>query len=337
MMFQLSGMKSKIWCDRERYKAIQDSMPPRGRSELRSFLGMVDRLFRFAPDVVLMTGSRNGLLGKRVAFVWLMIMLMIHQERFERGRWLLTDLSNKMMSFYDKSKILRVFTNTSLAGVWWCAVQRKLVESEKSRLEMITCGSRKGWPWPVLYLEILAIVTSLNKTQLYILFDPNVRIHTDHQPLESLLSGASLEAESSQRVLFFRDQWSKFTFRIEFIKGKVNVKVDVLSTCNWQKENKDELKDGVLKEVSDSFMYQEMFGVAWECSDMLRRSIQLWCDFKSLSGRVQEKLAPFKKFWHLLTIDSDNVRITLQTIRRIFYWPDVRDMVLICKESFDLC
>ena len=381
---QLSEKESKIQCgkkvlwaglvisengfsiDPRRYKAIEDSTPPRDKTELRSFLGTVNQLSQFAPDVALMTINVSELLGKRVAFNW----LKMHQDEFVKCKKLLTGPGNKTMAFYDMSKMLRVFTDASCSGIGWCALQRKVESEEKSPLQMITCGSRKLRPneqgWPILHLELLAVVTALKKMSLYTLFNPKVKIYTDHRPLESMLGDKGLEKESSRRVLFLKEQLSDYTFKIEFIKGKNNVIADMLSRrCEWQDEDEDELEGEVVNEISDSFMYQEMIKAARECSeyDMLRRSVQLRCDFGNLSRNVQEKLAPYKKFWNLLTMDSgivlmnsrivlpkslripiikrmhcshNGVRRTIQTVRRIYYWPfyqsDVRNVILGCEE-----
>ena len=71
--------------DPDKLAAVRNFPAPKNVSELRSFLGLVNQLGAFVPDLAHMTVKIRTLLKKRNAFVW----LDQHNQEFEAAKALL--------------------------------------------------------------------------------------------------------------------------------------------------------------------------------------------------------------------------------------------------------
>ena len=384
---QISKAPAKIQCGREviwaglkvkeggfemdpkRYEAIKNFQPPIDKSELRSFLGTVNQFSQFVPDIAFMYPKMSQLLKKNVTYNF----LPEHEAEFKLCKKAILS-GNKCMAYYDINKDLLVYTDASLAGLGWCALQRSDESNMNSPKKLITCGSRRLRPnecqWPILHLELLAIATALRKMRLYTLFNSKLKVFTDHLPLKTMCSDTGLESEASKRVLFLKEQLSEFTFTIDHIKGKDNPISDLLSRrCLWGSNDDTEKYDEVL-EISDIAMFEDIFKEANSCHEyqILKKHVQSKKHFKDLILSEQERaiLSPFKRLWgHLsvnfnivfmkkrqviprrlrsdiiknLHISHNGVRRTIQTCRNYYYWPffqaDIENVITSCAQCLE--
>ena len=78
-------------------------------------------------------------------------------------------------------------------------------------------------------IEMLAIVWSIRKCNIYLMGAPNFTIRTDHKPLLSILDKKGLNDISNHRILRMKEKILTYKFKTEWIKGKDNQITDSLS------------------------------------------------------------------------------------------------------------
>ena len=136
----------------DRIKAIESIQPPTNVSEVRQFLGLVNQLASFLPNLSQMTSPINELLRKNTAFNW----TDTQQKAFEECKSTLT--GPLILRNFDPHLSVELHCDASRQSVGFCLLQRD--KAQKPRL--LTCGSRTLTPaeknWEVISLELLAIV-----------------------------------------------------------------------------------------------------------------------------------------------------------------------------------
>ena len=113
-------------------QGIKDFASPKTTAELRSFLGMVNQLSTYHPEIARHTGILQTLLKKDTAFLW----MKEHQQAFDRLKSdLLTTLS---LNHFNPSWNTRLVTEASrLHGLGFV-----LMQHHEDKTAVIQCGSR---------------------------------------------------------------------------------------------------------------------------------------------------------------------------------------------------
>ena len=145
----------------DRLMAIRALKPPTGVPSVRSYLGMVNQLQVYIPELAQLTEPIRGLLRRDIKFQW----LPAHQEKFDQIKQILT--SDLLVSYYDISLTPTICTDaSSKLGLAYVLFQFK---DGKARL--IEAGSRSLTAteknWASCEVECLALVWALLKC-LYI-------------------------------------------------------------------------------------------------------------------------------------------------------------------------
>ena len=118
--------------DPDKIAAVADFPTPKNVTDVRSFLGLVNQLGAFIPDLVGMTPTIRTLLKKGNAFLW----LPVHQAEFNTTKKLLC--SPMVVQPFNETLPTELLTDASrLHGLGFALLQRK--PSGKHRL--IHCGS----------------------------------------------------------------------------------------------------------------------------------------------------------------------------------------------------
>ena len=201
--------------DENKVRSIVDMQPPNDVKELQSFLGMVNYLNRFSPILAQASEPIRNLNKQGVPYQW----QPEQQQAFEQ----IKDIISKapVLAFYDVNKENVIQSDASLKGLVCvllqdgkpvCYASRSLSEAEKrySNIER----------------ELLAACWSLEKLHHYI-YGKNVRLETDHKPLESIWKKSiSCASPRLQRLLL---RMAKYDVDVKYIPGKTNVVADAMS------------------------------------------------------------------------------------------------------------
>jgi phospholipid-translocating ATPase len=162
----------------EKLSAVADFPTPTNTTELRGFLGLVNQLGIFIPDIAHMSALMRTLLKKGVAYTW----LECHAAEFEKIKAVLT--SPMVVQPFDPALETELLTDASrLYGIGFALIQHDY----SGRLRLISCGSRSVTKcqqnYATIEQECMAIKWGIEKCEYYLKGIPSFTVVTDHKPL----------------------------------------------------------------------------------------------------------------------------------------------------------
>ncbi|GJP34469.1 hypothetical protein CLOM_g18908 [Closterium sp. NIES-68] len=201
-----------IKIDPTKILTIRDWKPPTNLQELQSFLGFVNYVRRFIPNMAGITGPLTDLLRKGTSFEW-----------GERQQTVFYELRNCMTSppvlrIADPSRPFEVLTDASDF-----AIGAILLQDFSEGLQPIAYESRKlqaaECNYPVHDKEMLAIVHAFKVWRCY-LTGADVTVRTDHKSLQYLRAQPNLNPRQIRWLDFFE---SNFHYTITYKRGANNI------------------------------------------------------------------------------------------------------------------
>ena len=121
--------------DLRKIDAIKNLPEPRTEALLQSFLGIVNYLSRFSPNIAKMTCNLRALLKKNPEFLW----LSQHSEDFKS---IVQELcSPKFLKYYDSTKNLYLEVNASQKAIGMALLQSVQEEHESKANN----GHQENW------------------------------------------------------------------------------------------------------------------------------------------------------------------------------------------------
>ena len=174
-----------IRADPDKTAAIQQMKPPTTIPELRRFMGMVNQLGKFTPNLAQLTQPLRELLSKNTTWVW-------GPSQSEAFSLVKAEMSKPTtLALYDPkvpTKVSADASSYSLGAV--------LMQETESRWRPVAYASRSMTDTELRYAQIekeaLAITWSCEKFSDYIL-GKTITIETDHKPLVPLLGTKHLD------------------------------------------------------------------------------------------------------------------------------------------------
>ena len=196
--------------DPDKIAAIVDMTPPTNAQELQSFLGMVNYLSQYTPDLSTTTAPLRDLTKKDIIFVW----GREHQKAFDNVKKAVT--ATTTLAYFDTNK-----TDASKRGVGATILQhgRPVAYASKSLTETESnyCNIER---------EMLGIVFGLERFHHYA-YGRHVTIETDHKHLESITRKHLTSAPPRLMRMLLRIQ--KYDFTVKYVPGKDTPIADGLS------------------------------------------------------------------------------------------------------------
>lgn len=164
--------------DPDRIQSIQNLKEPTNKKELQSFLGMVNYLRDFIPNMSEISSSLRLLLKKNIIWSW-----DVHcQGSFNRLKDILSGLPT-LSNFNSKIGNLEIQCDASQGAVGCCLFQNKKPIYFASRsLSETEIG------YAQIEKEMLAITYACSKFHYLIYGQSSVKVFTDHKPLVSIMS-----------------------------------------------------------------------------------------------------------------------------------------------------
>ena len=209
--------------DPRRTSAITQFPPPKDQSGLRSFMGLVQQLGFFIPDLAHLSEPLRKLMKKNTVFLW----LDEHQQAFEKIKEALT--SDLVVKAFDPLLPAFLLTDASrLNGMGFALLQK---EEGKEIHQLVQCGSRSLIPAETRYatneLECLAIAWAVKACRHYLL-GAHFTILTDHRPLVGTFQ-KPLADIANPRLLRYRESLMPYSFDVTWTPGKSHHIADALS------------------------------------------------------------------------------------------------------------
>lgn len=174
----------------KKVKAILKLEPPVDKQELQSFLGTVNFMSTFIPNLSQKTHLMRSLMKQDVHFVWTNDM----EAEFNSVKQAIADVTS--LTHYDPKKPAIIETDASLKGLGAVLIQDgrpvKFISKSLTPAESEYANIER---------ELLAVLFACEKLHVYT-FGRKTTIHTDHKPLVSIFQKPiSLAPARLQRML----------------------------------------------------------------------------------------------------------------------------------------
>jgi hypothetical protein len=210
-IYSAEGVKA----DPEKIEAITAMRPPETKSEVKSFLGMVNYLQKFIPRLSEHTKLLRDLEKKGVHFVW----SAEHQEAFERIKSLLSE--DIQLAYYDRKKPVTLQCDYSEKGIGVALVQEgKPIQFASKAL----VGAEEDYA--PIEGEMLGVVYGIKKFHHY-LYGRRFTVECDHKPLHHIrkknLSLAPPRLRGMMRSI------ADYDYALQYKPGREMVLPDALS------------------------------------------------------------------------------------------------------------
>ena len=235
--------KSGVRPDPAKVKAIQEVPIPKNVGDVRRFLGMVNQLGKFAPNLAEKTKALRELLRKDNAWLW----GTPQHVAFEEVKKALT--TAPVLALYDPAQDTVVSADASSYGLGAVLIQKQ----PDGAMKPVAYISRSLTPTEQRYAqiekEVLAFTWACERFSDY-LVGLKFSIETDHKPLIPLFSTKNLD-ELPIRVQRFRMRMMRFQFSIYHVPGKSLIVADMLSRAPLDGVTDS---DRTLQEDADAFV-----------------------------------------------------------------------------------
>ena len=214
--------------DSTKTAAIRDFPIPCNRTDLRSFLGLVNQCSAFTSHLADFSSPLRPLLKTTNEFLW----DESHTTAFNKVKSAL--VSPPVLAHFQLGQPLRLETDASvLNGLGYA-----LWQQQGEQWCLLECGSRflsdAESRYAVIELECLAVVWAVKKCSLF-LQGSHFDIVTDHRPLIPILNSYHLDQIENPRLQRLVLKLRLYQFRATWRKGTSNSFADALSrhpVCN---------------------------------------------------------------------------------------------------------
>ena len=187
---------------------------PQDIRDLRRFLGLVNHLMNFCPNLAEKTKPLRDLLKRENAWVW----GSIQQEAFKR---LKADMaSEKLLALYDPEKETTVSADASSFGVSAVLMQKQPSGDLRPVADASKSMTETECRYTQIEKEALAVIWALGHWADF-LMGMKFKVQTDHKPLIHLFSTKQLIDELPVRIRRFKMRLMRFDFTVKHIPGKL--------------------------------------------------------------------------------------------------------------------
>ncbi len=215
---QITG--DKILPDPAKLEALRYMQPPANSAELHSFVGFINYLARFVPQLAERAEPLRRLLTSKVHFEW-----TEEQDRaFHEIRQML--LSSPGLAPFDPTIPLVVATDASQHGLGGV-----LLQNDRPVLYVARSLTPAESRYAIIEKELLAVVFVLTRCHFYTFGRPLV-VRTDHKPLLGLVN--SDVEKLSLRLRRLLEKLFPYSLRWEYVPGKDNHFPDALSRIGFK-------------------------------------------------------------------------------------------------------
>ena len=205
--------------DPKKIQGIVEMTAPEDKQQLQSFLGMVNYMGTFIPNLSHHTEPLRSMLKQDNVFTW----DEVKTRSFQQIKALILKANETPLHYYDRLKPVTVQADASLRGLGACLVQdnQPIAFASKS---LTGAESR----YANIERELLAIVFACQRFSTYLLGRSFVA-ESDHKPLEMIaMKNLANAPPRLQRMLL---QLQRYDVTIKYRPGSEMQLVDALSRC----------------------------------------------------------------------------------------------------------
>ena len=203
-------------------QAIAAFPTPSSRTDLRSFIGLVNQLSSSTNNLARMLDPFRPLLSTKNEFLW----SEEFQATFDAIKRTLT--TTPILSYFNPEKPTRLCTDASRKGLGFVLQQR-----DGEQWKLVQAGSRflsdAESRYAIIELEMLAIAWAVTKCNIFLAGLQQFLVITDHHPLIPILNSHRLDEIENTRLQRLRTKLMRYNFKAEWLKGDHNKGPDALS------------------------------------------------------------------------------------------------------------
>ena len=222
----------------EKVLAIQKVHTPGNVGELRRFLGMVNQLGKFSPNLAEVTTLLQELLKKENQWQW------GEPQRNAFATIMVLLINSPVLALFDPNLETILSADTSSFGLGAVLLQRQPTDELKPVAYISRSMTATEQRYAQIEKEALAFTWACERLSDY-LVGVKFHIQTDHKSLVPLFSSKHLE-ELLIRIQRFRLRMMRFDFTIAHVPGKELVIADTLS---WAPSTQSCPSDDLQKET----------------------------------------------------------------------------------------
>jgi hypothetical protein len=201
--------------DPEKVRAVLEMKAPQSVKELRTFLGFIQYLGKFLPNLSTESAPLRQLLEKEIAWHW-------NQEQEQSFNKLKQMISTApVLGYFNPTKPVTLSVDASAKGIGAVILQEDKPIAYASRA--MTTAQQK---YAQIEKELLAIVYGCQKFHQYV-YGRTVSVESDHKPLESIMTKNLYQAPMRLQKMMLSLQ--KYDLKVKYKPG-INLQLaDTLS------------------------------------------------------------------------------------------------------------
>ncbi|XP_060080411.1 uncharacterized protein K02A2.6-like [Ylistrum balloti] len=204
--------------DAEKVKAIQEMPDPEDKAGLMRFIGMVQYVAKFIPNLAEVSAPLRQLLENDVCWDW----GQSQQNSYKRLKDLVSEAP--VLKFYDVKQPVTMSVDASSTGLGAVLLQNNQPVAYASK--SLTTAQKH---YAQIEKEMLAIVFGTSKFHQYI-YGKKVSVQTDHKPLEIIVRKPLYLAPTRLQKMLLKIQ--PYDLDIKYVPGKELHVADALSRAH---------------------------------------------------------------------------------------------------------
>ena len=207
----------------EKLRAIMEIPEPQNRTELQRFMGTVNYLGKFIPNLSGINQPLRQLLQKDIAWHW----EEAQQQSFDELKRAIT--SAPVLAYYDEKEDIVLSVDSSKDALGACILQNghPIAYASKS---LNKCEQN----YAQIEKEMAAIVFGATKFHEYIYAKGPIHVETDHRPLESIFKKPL--SQMSPRIQRMMLKVQKYNLKVQYKSGRELYIADMLSRACVSKD-----------------------------------------------------------------------------------------------------
>lgn len=204
-------------------QAVLEVCEPENRTELQSFLGLVNYYRKFIPNMSTLVSPLNQLLSKDTPWCWNRECQVSFQALKD------TLASSKVLVPYNPKLEVQLAVDASPVGLGAVISHITANGTERPIAYASRSLTKSERNYSVIEKEALAIIFGIRKFQRF-LYGRRFTLLTDHQPLTLLFgSKKAIPAVAASRIQRWAIQLSAYQYDIKYRRSKQNENADALS------------------------------------------------------------------------------------------------------------
>nr|XP_040576564.1 uncharacterized protein K02A2.6-like [Lepeophtheirus salmonis] len=303
--------------DPRKTEALSKIPAPQNRTELRSFMGMVNQMSGFSKEIANLSVTLRPLLSNKNEYIW----TKEQDDIFEDVKKSLVKLPQKSHFMPNRKTVLE--TDASKKKSLGYILRQ---EDNEGKWHLIEANSR--WlsaaeqNYGMTTLEMMAIYWATKKLNVYLQGLPHFHIETDHQAIVNILNKKTLDEIENPRQKEIKERTQmRYNFTVAWKPGRKMLAADNLSrNPYWNPRKDDILEDVHTNEVARRILIRAVCGKKIQTDQIKDRRL------RKLRDQAQEDVNYLKLINFIKDGFGNNIKNLPEELK--LYW-NLRDSLSI--------